>query len=262
MTRLQALSFAVIVGVAVVCPGPGVALAQASQTEASHQVLVEGEHLRVTSRWYGQQPGLAWVFATPLPPGTRVLGRGVAATLDPDDQTIIGVAFDEQPSYPLVLELETPRSEGDQVIPLPLPPDPGWQRIEVGGNYRLVPDLGAAVPIHTTGYYAPGDLHVPDRLRIDRRLDGRYPAGAAYIPGAMLIEAGGVPGQLESGATRKLGLGLAAGGVFFTGLFVLVVVFRRQASVVEVEQAQAYLDEEFRALGGSDAVEGELAGRG
>jgi hypothetical protein len=252
MKRLQPLSFVAIFAVAMVCLNSGVALA--STVDAAHQIVVDGEQLRVTSRWYGHLPRDAWEFAAPLPPGTRMLGRGATLTLDPDDQSVVGIDFDEPPAYPLVLELEIPWAEGDSIISLPLPPEPGWQRIEVEGNYRLIPDASAAVPLHTTGYYAPGDLHVGDRLRIDRGLDGRHPAGAAYLPGAVVSEAGGVPGQLESGAARRLGLGVAAGGAFVSGLLVLTVVFRRSAAAVEVEDAQAYLDAELDALDNSSEL--------
>lgn len=258
MTHSHTLSLAALVSAALVCLSPRVALAQGGQVDGSHQIFVEGDHLRVTTRWYGHMPEQAWIFAYPLPAGTRFVTRGATPILDPDDdddQRVVGVSFEQPPPYPLILELEIPRPRGEKdnaLIPLALPSDAGWQRIEVEGQHRLIPELGPALPMHSAGYYAPGQLHVPERLRIDRGLDSRHPAGAAYIPGTTLIEAGGLPARLESGAARKLGLGFAAGGVFFSGLLVLAAVFRRQASVVEAEQAQAYLDEEFRTLADSD----------
>jgi hypothetical protein len=253
MTHSHTLSLTALVG-ALVCLSPRVALAERGQVDGSHQIVVDGDHLRVTTRWYAHLPEQASIFAYPLPAGTRFVTRSVAPILDPDDQTIVGISFAQPPPYPLILELELPRSEHEAPIPLALPSDAGWQRIEVEGQHRLIPDLGPALPMHTAGYYAPGQVHVPERLRIDRGLDGRHPAGAAYIPGATLIEAGGLPARLESGAARKLGLGIAAGAAFFSGLLVLAVVLRRQASVVEAERAQAYLDEEFRILEDADPL--------
>lgn len=224
--------------------------------DAVHQVVVvEDGHLRVKSRWYGHVAQDAWEFAAPLPPGTRALDRGVTLTLDGDDQRVVGISFAERPQYPLVLELEIPWAAGDPILALPLPPDPGWQRVEVEGDHRLILDASTGLPMHTAGYYGPGDMRVRDRVRVDRRLDGRHPAGAAYLPGAVVSKAGGIPGRLESGATRRLGLGIAAGGAFVSGLLVLTVVFRRSVSAVEVEEAEAYLDAELRALTSSDSSE-------
>jgi hypothetical protein len=255
MKRSQPLSIVAIFAVAMLCPGSRVALASSSGIDAAHQVVVDDGQLRVTTRWYGHLPLDAWEFAAPLPPGTRLLGRSATLTLDPDDQSVVGIHFDEPPAYPLVIELEIPWAADDSIVALPLPPEPGWQRIEVEGNYRLILDASAALPLHATGYYGPGDLHVGERLRIDGHLDRRHPAGAAYLPGAVVSEAGGVPGRLESGAGRRLGLGVAAGGVFVSGLLVLTVVFRRSAAAVEVEDAEAYLESELRGLSGSDSSE-------
>ena len=250
MKRSQPLSIAVFFAAAMLAP---VALASSSPIDAAHQIVVDGEQLRVTSRWYGHVPSDAWEFAAPLPAGTRVLNRGATLTRDPDDQRVLGIHFDDAPAYPLVLELEIPWAEDESMLPLPLPPEPGWQRVEVEDGYRLIPD--AAVLLHSTGYYAPDDLHVGERLRIDRGLDGRHPAGAAYLPGALVSEAGGVPARLESGAARRLGFGVFAGGVFVSGLLVLGVVLRRATAKVEVEDAEAYLDAELRALTDLDSSE-------
>ena len=251
MQRTQALLVAATIAVAMLPSGS--ALASSSPVDAAHQVIVGDGQLRVTSRWYGHLAQHNWAFATPLPPGTRTLNRGATLTVDPDDQRVIGIDFDEPPAYPLVLELEIPWAAGDSILALPLPPEPGWQRVEIEGDYRLIPDANAAVLLHSTGYYAPEDLHVAERLRIDRGLDRRHPAGAAYLPGAVMREAGGVPGRLESGAARKLGFGVVAGAAFMSGLLVLTVVFRRSAAKVRVEEAEAYLDSELRALADSDA---------
>lgn len=250
MKGSRLLSIAAVFAVALVSR-----VALASTIDAAHQVVVDDGQLRVTTSWYGHLPREAWAFAAPLPPGTRALDRGATLTLDPSDGSVVGISFAEPPAYPLVIELEIPWAEGDSILALPLPPEPGWQRVEVEGNYRLIPDASAGVPLHTSGYYGPGDLRVRDRLRIDRRLDNRHPAGAAYLPGDLVSEAGGVPGRLESGAARRLGLGVAAGGAFVSGLLVLTVVFRRSARAVEVEEAEAYLDSELRALEDSDSSE-------
>lgn len=250
--RNQLSSFVAIFTVAIAMLAP-IVHASGPAVDVAHQVVVDGDQLRVTSKWYGHMPQDTWTFAASLPPGTHMIGRGGTLTLDPEDQRVVGIHFDEPPAYPLILELEIPWAEGDPIMALPLPPEPGWQRVEVEGNYRLIPDVSAAVPLHTTGYYGPGDLHVGARLRIDRRMDGRHPGGAAYLPGPVVSEAGGIPAKLESGAARKLGLGVAAGGVFICGLLVLTVVFRRSAAAVEVEDAQAYLDAEFCAVADADS---------
>ncbi len=253
-TWLRLGSFAAVFTAVLVWPG---SQALASSVDAAHEIAVEGEQLRVTSRWYGHLPKDDWEFAAPLPPGTRVINRGATLTLDPETRGIIGIAFAESPGYPLVLELEIPWSQGDPTIVLPLPPEPGWQRVEVEGNYRLIPDANSGLPLHTSGYYGPGDLHVHERLRIDNHLDHRHPGGAVYLPGSLVSEVGGVPARLESGARRKLGLGIVAGGAFVSGLLVLTVVFRRSGTAVEVEDAEAYLDSEFRNLDDSDASESQ-----
>ena len=237
--------FVFIVALALVWPGSR-ALASSPGIDATHQVVIEDGQLRVTTRWYAVVSSDASELAAPLPAGTRALGRGVTLTRDPEDQRVVGIAWDAT-QFPRTIELAIPWAEGDSILALPLPPKPGWQRVEVEGNYRLIPDASVAL-LHSSGYYAPGDLHVVDRLRIDRGLDRRHPAGAAYLPGAELVEAGGVPARLESGAARKLGLGLAVGGVFLSGLVVLSVVVRRSSAAVEVEDAQAYLDAELDAL--------------
>jgi hypothetical protein len=220
----------------------------AAPVDAAHWIRVEDEHLRVTSRWYGYDPVTERRFATPLPPGTRFVGRGVTALLDADGEAVVGVGFDEAPGFPLELELELPAAADAELVPLPLPLDAGWQRIEVEGEHRLVPDPSAGAPMHTSGYFAPGDFHVRDRLRVDRGMDGRHPGGAAYLPGEALIEAGGVPARLESGLARRRGLGIAAGAVFVSGLIVLVVVVRRQAGAVAAEDAEAFLAREFDTI--------------
>jgi hypothetical protein len=254
MKRAQTLSFVVSFAVAMICPC--VALASTSTIDATHQLAVlEGGKLRVTTQWYGHLPQDGWTFAAPLPLGTRALDDGATLILDPNERGFVGIHFDEAPAYPLVIELEIPWAADDSIVALPLPPDPGWQRVEIEGNYRLIPDASTAVLLHATGYYAPGDLHVADRLRIDQQLDGRHPAGAAYLPGQLVSEAGGVPGRIESGAGRRLFLALAAGGVFVSGLVVLTVIFRRSAAAVQVEEAQAYLDAELRTLMDEDSSE-------
>jgi hypothetical protein len=252
MKRSRLFSFTAIFAVAMVCPG--IALASTSPIDAAHQLtVVDDGKLRVTTRWYGHLPRDGWAFAAPLPLGTRALDDGATLVLDPDDHSIVGIQFDEPPAYPLVIELEIPWAADDPIVALPLPPEPGWQRVEIEGNYRLIPDVSAAVPLHATGYYAPGDLHVAERIRIDQRLDGRHPAGAAYLPGTLVSETGGIPGRLESGAARRLFLALTAGGMFMSGLVVLTVMFRRSTAAVEVEDAVAYLDAELQTLMDSDS---------
>lgn len=246
MQRTRALFIAATLVVATLASSS--ALASSDPVDAAHQVVVEDGQLRVTSRWFGHLPRDTWTFAAPLPAGTRTLNRGATLAVDPDDQRVLGIDFDERPAYPLVLELEIPHRASDSILALPLPPEPGWQRVEIAGDYRLIPDEDAGVLLHSTGYYAPEHLHVPKRLRIDRGLDHRHPAGAAYLPGAVVREAGGVPGRLESGAARKLGLGVVAGAAFVSGLLVLAVIFRRSAAKVRVEEAEAYLDAELRRL--------------
>ena len=233
-----------LLAAAGLCPSVCASTAQAAQIDAAHTLSVSDARLHVTSRWYLVTSERDWTFAVPLPAAAEVHGHGVAPIVDPDDARIVGVSFTAPQSYPIVLELELPIDGGDQPIPIALPPDAGWQRVEIEGDARLVPSVGAALPMHTSGYYAPGDVGVARRLRIDRDLDGRHPAGAAYLPGAMILEAGGVPGRLESGARRKRGLGVAAGVAFVSGIFVLGVVFRRQEAAIVAEQAQAICDDE------------------
>jgi hypothetical protein len=254
MKRAQTLSFAASCALALLYPC--VALASTSTIDATHQLSVlEGGKLRVTTQWYGHLPQDGWTFAAPLPLGTRALDDGATLILDPHERGFVGIQFDEPPAYPLVIELEIPWAADDPIVALPLPPEPGWQRIEIEGIYRLIPDASTTVLLHATGYYAPSDLHVADRLRIDQRLDGRHPAGAAYLPGELVSEAGGISGRLESGAGRRLFLALTAGGVFVSGLVVLTMVFRRSAAAVQVEEAQAYLDAELRTLIDEDSSE-------
>ena len=245
MSRSRALLLPALLVPALLSPR----LAHASPIDATHEIAVADDHLRVTTHWYGQIFGEEWRFAAPLPIGTRLVSHDLTPILADDGLHIVGVAVPPgQTPYPLVVELELPHHEGDELIPLPVPVDAGWQRVAVEGEYRLIPTLGPALPMHTAGYYAPGELHAGKRLRVDQNLDGRHPAGAAYLPGSVLIEAGGLPAQLESGAARKSGLGFAAGAVFFSGLVVLGLILRRQSGIVEVEDAQSYLDEEFRNL--------------
>lgn len=243
MTYARIFAFAAV----LVAMLPRVALASVPAIDAAHRITVGDERLRVTTTFYNHLPTDTWTFATPLPPGTRVLTRGATLSLDPRDQSIVGLTLAE-PEYPQTIELELPWTADDSLLELPLPLEPGWQRVEIEGDHRLIPNEGLALPLHTTGYYAPGDLHELQRLRIDAGMDRRHPAGATYLPGAAIIEAGGIPARLESGAARRLGLGVVAGGVFVAGLLVFVVVFRRSAAEVEVEEAEAYLESELRTL--------------
>lgn len=248
LSRLRALLVPALLVPALLGLSPRLAQA-AGDVDATHEIAVTDDHLELTTRWYGHISGDEWRFAAPLPAGTRLLSRDLTPIYAEDGGQIVGVAVPPgQTPYPLVLELQLPHHEGDALIPLPLPLDAGWQRVTVEGEYRLIPDLGPTLPMHTAGYYGPGDLHAGRRLRVDRRLDGRHPAGAAYLPGSMVLQAGGLPAQLESGAARKSGLGIAAGAVFFSGLLVLGLILRRQSDIIEVEEAQSYLDEEFRNL--------------
>ena len=248
MKRTMRVVFAALLGAAVMFPGPWTARAEAAQIDAAHELSVEGEgELRVRTRWYELGFPDSVAFAVPLPPGSRVLSSGATPILGPEDQALVGLRFDPDPGYPLVFEVQLPWTAGEP-IPLPLPVEAGWQRVEVEGEDRLVLELGAAVPMHSAGYYAPGRVHINQRLSIDRHLDRRHPAGAAYIPGEMLIEAGGVSGRIESGAAHRFGLGLFAGAVFFSGLLVFVGMVRRQGGVVAAEEAEAYLAQELREL--------------
>lgn len=246
MAIVHSLRFAALTAGLFLCPGPGGAAASVIARPAYHRVSVDGDRLRVSTTWRVPEGGTHHQFARPLPAGAE-LGPGVAPIVGRDGR-VVGLTVEEEHRDLLAFEVSVPWVDGSELVPLAIPRGPGWQRVEVDGDFRLFPNTTPPTPLHGTGYYAPDEIHLADRIRIDRRLDGRHPVGALYLPGSVLAEAGGVPGQLESGAGRRAGLGLAAGGAFFAGILALTVVFRRHGSVVEAEQAEAYLDQEFRAL--------------
>lgn len=212
-----------------------------------HEVELQRATVVVSTRLsLDHAPEEAIPLATPLPAEAQVHG---AEPERAPDGTVVGLR-------PLsghaeaVVETRVPwdhvRRSGS--LPVPVPAGRSVHRVVLDPALSFSPDPALGL-VAQVGHYAPADLDVVDRHRFDARTDGdlRH-VGAYYVRGSDLRSAGALRGEVTLKRQRMGRAALVAGGLFGLVVLGMVVAHRRLGRHVRYERAEAFLEQEYRAL--------------
>lgn len=213
-----------------------------------HRVELERTEVVVHSTWsLDRAPDEAVPLAAPLPPSAEISGAEPVANTD---GSIVALDLGLASGGEIHLETRVPWStiRRAELLPVPVPSGHSVHRVVLDPALSFSPDpeLGLMAQV---GHYAPAEFDVVARHRFDAHTDGNLRhVGAYYVRGRDLDTVGAMKGEVVLQRQRQGRAALVAGGIF--GLLVLgmFVAQRRLTRHVQHERAEAYLEEEFRAL--------------
>jgi len=191
-------------------------------------------------------------FAYPLPIGTRIETTGIAPTFDAGRIVGATLSIDAvRPDGTVRFVTRMPRSaaRGRLVAPLLAGSIPQVVGL-VSPELEFDPDASHDPRIgeHRLTYVGDVDERRPwdlRRLASDVGIDGdRFVVSAD----ATVVSRGGIVGELDTRTHRHRGLRAVLVGLVLLSLGGFAVVYRRLRMRAEAEEADALLDEEFRAL--------------
>jgi len=236
----------------VLLPRPSLAASEDLVRWGLHDVSLESTTVVVHSTWsLDAEPAEPIPLATALPANTELHG----ATPVRDDQgSIVALALSH--GGDTLLETRVPWSHvrRSDALPVPVPEGHSVHRVVLDPALSFSPDPGLGL-VAQVGHYAPASFDVVARHRFDARTDGNLRhVGAYYVRGEDLLATGALAGHVVLQRQRMARLMLVAGGIFGFIVLAMIVVHRRLGRRVEVERAEAFLEQEFRALDDEDFV--------
>ncbi len=215
-----------------------------------HEVELSRRTVTVHSEWsVGSAPDEAIPLAAPLPAQAELTG---AEPVRDDTGAIVAVQVWGSGTTTLETTVPWAQVRRHEALPVPVPAGQSVHRVVLDPSLSFSPDPSLGL-LAQVGHYAPASFHVVDRHRFDARTDGNLRhVGAYYVRGDDLSASGGLVGPVVPRRQRMARLMLIAGGLF--GLLVLgmVIVNRRLSRRVRQERAEAFLEQEFRALDDED----------
>lgn len=217
-----------------------------------HRIELERSMMVVHSEWsLDHTPAQPIPLANPLPAMTEL--RGAEPVLG-DDGTIVALRFDPDGGPAGDLETRVPwgHVRRTETMPVPIPEGRSVHRVVLDSAvlFSPAPELGLVAQV---GHYAPAEFDVVARHRFDARTDGdlRH-VGAYYLRGRDLEKTGAFRGEVSLQRQRMGRAALVAGSVFGLLVFGMLLAHRRLSRRVTQERAEAFLEQEFRALDDED----------
>lgn len=236
----------------VLLPRPSHAASEDEVRWGLHDVSLESTTVVVHSTWsLDAEPAEPVPLASALPAQTELSG----ATPVRDDQgSIIALALSHGGRTDLETRVPWSHVRRSDALPVPVPQGDSVHRVVLDPALSFSPDPALGL-VAQVGHYAPASFDVVARHRFDARTDGNLRhVGAYYVRGEDLLTTGALAGHVVLQRQRMARLMLVAGGIFGFIVLGMVVIHRRLGRRVEVERAEAYLEQEFRILDDADFV--------
>ncbi|MCA9649532.1 MAG: hypothetical protein KC501_06460 [Myxococcales bacterium] len=190
-------------------------------------------------------------LAAPLPEDAELHGAEAQRAAD---GSVVGLRLVSDGSDATV-ETRVPWDEVRRrgALPVPVPKGRSVHRVVLDPALSFSPDpeLGLVAQV---GHYAPAEFDVVHRHRFDARTDGELGhVGAYYLRGSDLGTTGALHGEVALKRQRMGRAALVAGGLFGLVVLGMAIAHRRLSRHVRYERAEAFLEQELRALEDDDA---------
>lgn len=185
-------------------------------------------------------------LAAPLPAAAEL--EGAEAERDADG-SIVALRLPPTRSD-VTLEVRVPwdHVRRAEALPVPVPAGDSVHRVVLSAALGFSPDPALGL-VAQVGHYAPAEIDVVARHRFDARTDGdlRH-VGAYYVRGIDLRPVGSLRGEVTLQRQRMARVAMVLGVAFALVVLAMLVAQRRLSRAVRYERAEAYLDQELRAL--------------
>ncbi|MEX1365127.1 MAG: hypothetical protein AB1Z98_18505 [Nannocystaceae bacterium] len=224
-----------------------------------HRVSLEHATVVVDSHWElaprpTEDPDDAVPLATPLPAGAEVTGARPQTAADGTTVALLLPSGAHDGGVQIEVRMPLAQVERGHALPVPVPLGHSIHRVVLDPALSFSPDPALGL-VAQVGHYAAPDIDVVQRHRFDSRTDGNLRnVGAYYVRGTDLREAGALRGEVALSRRRMGRAALVAGGLFGVVVLGMVLAHRRLGRSVRYERAEAYLEQELRALEDEDSA--------
>jgi len=219
-----------------------------------HRVELDRSTVVVRSTWsLGPASDVPVPLAAALPAEAELSG---ADPVRDDDDRIVALSLAHGGEVSLETRVPWSAVRRAEALPVPIPTGSSMHRVVLDPalSWSPAPALGLVAQV---GHYAPASFDVIARHRFDARTDGNLRhVGAYYLRGEDLSDHAGLTGEVTLRRQRMARLTLIAGGLFGLAVLGMVVAYRRLGRQVRHEEAEAFLEQEFRALDDEDFLAG------